>query len=216
MGENVQLREPKSARKPWETGNELIDAGIKKTAAWALGKYEKARRNVLYGGGLFAKGYEAYVTGAVRNVLHGANYMVDVKEVDANTLKGKGVLGRWVEYDGRKTAYIPETGAIAELTGNASNARGKQDYIRIHEVMEAYLKPSKAEHTEFDAMVISCLERLSYMDTRASAAYRGALEIYSQRKRIGDKEYSGIRNYIPIDKELERHGLGPRPAMAVA
>ncbi len=201
--ENVQLKEPESRAKPWETGEwtgvPVIDWGIQKAVNWALGKYQNVRKKILYGSPV-SRVYNAYVLNAVRRIVHGAEFGVEVNEVDADYLNSRKVMGRWEERNGRKTAYIPRIDAVPGILGRTLDdylKAGVQAYIKVHEIMEAYLKPTDQEHDEFDAMVLDSLEKLSYFDPSARQAYEGALYVYKRRNEVKDPVFDRVAEYKP-------------------
>jgi hypothetical protein len=195
-----------------QTGMEVMDKAItygKDVLSYIFGKSEDTTE------------YKAF-KGLVREVLAGNELDMSGKEVPYEKLAQEGVWGKWQG----KSYWVPRLGDVGKILKktykSAVSAAAKmgmskkeleenvQEYIRVHEVIEAATKPK--DHDAYESTLLRALGDLADEgDMVAYRAYHGALATYKERMSQNDSMVGKISQRYKRLKEDVAGMFGAEP-----
>ncbi len=201
--------------RPKTVTGEIMDDAVRFAKGYAAGLVEEGKGRIRnYFKELFGLGFDDPETRErmeykgfkelVRRALDGDDFGLDIYEVPGERLERKNALGMW---EGREIK-IPRLKDIPKMLGGAyetikqNSDRRKaldgqvQDYIKLHEKIEAVKRPAKEEHELYEATLLKSLSDLANEgNEKARKVYEGAMAAYKVRMVGGDRFARDVQRY---------------------
>ena len=205
----------------------VVDDAVRFAKDYATGFVERKKRELKnYLRGLVGLGYDDPLTrdrasyqafkDVVKRALEGDDLGLDIYEVPFESLARENALGVW---KGKKIR-IPKLRDIPEMLGSGYKRfsergyRGHaldgqvQDYILLHEKMEAITRPDN--HDLYEATLLRALADLANEgDARAGEVYEGAMATYKVRMERGDSFARNVQKYYTWLEQDVQEMFGP-------
>ena len=225
--EGIDLKRPVNKDSVPDTFDKAVDYAVEAVKGYGIGLYTKAKNYLL---GLMGTGFDDPLISdriayqdfkyLVSRALEGDDLGLDVYEVPFERLARENAWGLWKG----KRVEIPKLRDIPRMLGEVykrltKTYRGKaldkqvQDYIELHEKVEAVTKP--ANHDLYEAKLLKTLSDLAEEgNERAREVYEGALATYKVRKEKGDRFAQNVQRHFPqLERDVQaKFGHGHRKA----
>lgn len=201
------------------------------TAMDAAG-YARKAYSYLTNGDAEGAEYKAFKELVMKVVKDGESFGKGVNETGLSELLKDGAWGRWQD----DQVYVPVVSDIPRIFGGlydeivdgaarhrmdeAGLKKATQNYLAVHEIVEATLKPK--DHDKYEATLLRALKELGKDGLEeARDAYIAAAATYRARKGAGDRMLDRVGNYMKELKEdvnwlFGAEGMKAAPAAAVA
>lgn len=201
------------------------------TAMDAAG-YARKAYSYLTSGDAEGAEYKAFKELVRKAVSEGESFGKGVNEASLSELLKDGAWGKWQD----DQVYVPVVSDIPRIFGGlydeivdgvaryrmdeAGLKKATQDYLAVHEIVEAALKPK--DHDKYEATLLRALKDLGKEGLEeAREAYIAAAATYKVRKKAGDRMLDKVGNYMKELKEdvswmFGAEGAKAAPAAAMA